>query len=312
MSGDGLQADLLHPWALLLLIIPALLLRWTWRRGRDRLVLPLDHAADAPGRRWHVALALAESLPSVLLAVAIILLAVPLRWAQPEAKRSLTNIEFALDVSCSMMEDYPGSETRYDAAVDAINGFIDQRKGDAFGLTAFGNNVLHWVPLTTDTSAFRCAGPFLRPEKLPPWFMGTMIGKALQACRKVLVQRETGDRMVVLVTDGYSWDLSGGNDQKVARELADDGIVVYAIHAAEGEPTAELSTIAQGTGGAVFAAGDRAALGVVFAKIDQMQRARLERSQPEPQDRLVEASLAGLAALLLHLLLSLGLRATPW
>ena len=29
----------------------------------------------------------------------------------------------------------------------AIDDFLDFRKGDAFGLTFFGNNVLHWVPL---------------------------------------------------------------------------------------------------------------------------------------------------------------------
>ena len=66
--------------------------------------------------------------------------------------------------------------------MDAINEFLDYREGDAFGLTFFGNNVLHWVPLTTDASAVSCAPPFMRPEVAPPWFGGTEIGKALLAC----------------------------------------------------------------------------------------------------------------------------------
>ena len=49
----------------------------------------------------------------------------------------------------------------------AIDEFLKIRKGDAFGLTFFGNNVLHWVPLTSDPSAIRCAPPFMKPENVP-------------------------------------------------------------------------------------------------------------------------------------------------
>ena len=46
-----------------------------------------------------------------------------------------------------------GDGTRYDASMKAIDEFLKIRQGDAFGLTFFGNNVLHWVPLTSDPSA---------------------------------------------------------------------------------------------------------------------------------------------------------------
>ena len=36
--------------------------------------------------------------------------------------------------------------------------------------------------------------------------------------------------MIVLVTDGDSSDLCGGNDVAVAKELKDANIAVYAIH----------------------------------------------------------------------------------
>src|SRR6201999_4394443 len=100
-----------------------------------------------------------------------------------------------------------------------IDQFLTFRKGDAFGLTFFGNNVLHWAPLTQDASAIRCAVPFMRPELAPPWFGGTAIGKALMACQSVLTSRQEGDRMIILVSDGMSSDLSNGEDVALAKRL---------------------------------------------------------------------------------------------
>jgi Ca-activated chloride channel family protein len=300
-----------HPWVLLLLPLPLALLVWVWRGRMRRVALPLDHVTGRPSRAWRLALDAASSLAPLALALAIVLLAGPLRWGEPKTRRALTNIEFCVDVSCSMMAEF-GAATRYDASMEAINEFIDYREGDAFGLTIFGNQVLHWVPLTSDASAFRCAPPFLRPERLPYWFGGTEIGKALRACREVLVAREEGDRMVILVSDGYSWDLDGGNDAVIARELEEAGIVVFTVHVADGEVPLEVQTIADGTGGRVFAAGDPTALGEVFRAIDAMRPARLQRSIPEASDHFVPFAAAGLVVLGLGLLSGLGLRYTPW
>jgi Ca-activated chloride channel family protein len=301
------------PWLLLLLVLPAALLRQAWRRQAS-IVLPLDASLEGarPARAWRVALDLADALPPLVLAVAIVLLAGPERTGQPTSRRSLVNIELCIDVSGSMTATYGGSGTRYDAAMKAISDFTGKRQGDAFGLTAFGNSVLHWVPLTSDVSAIRCAAPFLQPDALPWWFGGTEIGKALRACRKVLLSRESGDRMIILLTDGYSADLDDGKDVEVARQLAADGIVVYTIHVAEGGPPAEMGTIASITGGEVFEAGDPAALAAVFARIDAMNPAKLERKAPETFDAYEPWCVAGLALLGASLLCGFGLRAVPW
>ena len=145
-----------HRSLLALLVLPLLLLVWTWRRRGRALVLPFDHSGAAHGGWMAFFLRCAESLPALLLALVILLLAGPQKWDEPKSKRVLTNIEFCVDVSGSMMARFDSGD-RYEAAMKAINGFLDYRKGDAFGLTFFGNNVLHWVPLTTDISAFRCA-----------------------------------------------------------------------------------------------------------------------------------------------------------
>ncbi len=300
-----------HPFVLLWLLVPLLLTAWVWRRRSGAVVAPFDHSA-ARGNRWLRALVdLAETLPALLLAVAIVLLAGPQRLSEPKTRRVLTNIEFCVDISGSMTSSFGGG-TRYDGAMKAIEGFLDFRAGDAFGLTFFGNNVLHWVPLTTDTSAIRCAPPFMRPEVAPPWFGGTMIGKALLACRDVLRQREEGDRMLILVSDGESFDLDGGNDMEIAQTLRQDGIAVYCIHVAEGEIPDQVVNIAAVTGGEAFQADDPLTLATVFARIDAMQQTKLEKVSAETLDDFEPWCLAGLSVLSLALLAAFGLRYTPW
>lgn len=298
-----------HPALLLLLAVPALLLLWNWTR-RDGIALPYDHAGNG-GRGWRLPLRLADSLAPLLMAVAVLLLAGPQAWGEPKSRRVLTNIQFCVDVSGSMAAKY-GDGTRYDAAMDAINAFIAKREGDAYGLTFFGIETLHWVPLTTDVSAFKCAPPFMRPGRLPSWFGGTYIGNALRECRKVLLQRDEGDKMVVLITDGYSADLSGGADEEIARQLEADGIVVMTVHVAEGEIPDEVTRIAARTGGEAFKTDNPAGLDACFARIDAMTRTKMVKAQAEAADDYTLWCLAGLVALLLALACSLGLRANPW
>lgn len=302
-----------HPVVLGLLVVPMILLVREWRGRGQRVVLPLDHAAPKRSRVLTVLVRAAQSLPPLVLAVAVLILAGPRRLTEPRTERVLTNIEFCLDVSGSMTSKFGGG-TRYDGAMEAINEFLGKRKGDAFGLTVFGSSVLHWVPLTSDASAFRCATPFLRPEQLPDWFGGgTMIGMGLTACLKVLSSREEGDRMVILVSDGYSFDLGGGNDEAIARRLRDHNVAVYTVHVADDEgPPPELYTIAQITGGQVFAAGDPAALKEVLRRIDGMRMTKLKKTLPETMDFYFPFAAAGLSLLGAWSLAMFGLRYTPW
>ena len=205
-----------------------------------------------------------------------------------------------------------GDGSRYDVSMQAINEFLDYRPGDAFGLTFFGNSVLHWVPLTTDTSAIRCAAPFMRPEIAPPWFGGTEIAKALRACREVLIAREEGDRMIILISDGYSFDLGNGQSDELGKRLQDDNIVVYAIHIADTNVPGPIVNITSITGGEVFSPGDPEGVKAVFARIDQMQQTRMEKTIPETFDHFRPTCTVGLSLLGVCLLSLFGLRYTPW
>lgn len=300
-----------RPWLLLLLALPVLQLAFVWQRRGRRVVLPFDGGGRGAGRVVRGLLGVGESLPALLLAVAILLLALPQELAAPKQKRALTNIQFLVDISGSMEAKF-GQGNRYDAAMAAINQFLDYRKGDSFGLTFFGNNYLHWVPLTSDPSAFRCAMPFMSPTNNIPGFGGTEIGKAVLGCREVLTERAEGDRMLILITDGWSSDLSGGAEIEIAKRLKRDGITLFAVNIQESDARGEIVNLARMTGGEVFNPEDTHALAEVFQKIDAMTKAKIEQGTAELVDWFAPFCLAGLVALGLFALVQLGLRYTPW
>ncbi len=294
------------------LFIPASLLVWVWLRTSRRIALPQDYGVSGSGKVSAFFINVFYSAGPLLLAVAIVLFAGPRHLSVPKAKRELTNIEFCLDLSGSMNARF-GSGSRYDAAMEAIINFVADREGDAYGLTVFGTTANHWIPLTTDPSAFRCATPFLNPMRLPPGYGGgTMIGKALKKCREVLITRETGDRMIILVSDGQSADLGSGQEEEIARSLRDDNIVVFSIHIGSGTTPTEVSTITNITGGESFSPQDQQGLNNVFRRIDQMQVAEMTRSYAEVLDWFKPFCIAGLVFLGMSLLSLIGIRYTPW
>ena len=299
-----------YPAVLTLLALPVLLLVWEWRRHGTVVALPFDHANARRGRWLEGTVKTTNLLAPLLLAVAIILLAGPQRPLSRGTQRVLTNIELVLDVSGSMTAQY-GDGRRADKAVEALQEFVSHRKGDAFGVTLFGTEVLHWVPLTQDLDALKHSAPFMKPEAMPPYMGGTRIGLALRSVHKILADRPKGDKMIVLISDGSSGDLRGQGD-KISSDLNGDDIVLYYIHVANGQPQQEVYDIASRTGGEAFVAGDPAALQAVFEKIDAMQPAKFKPETPIPADNFRPFALAGLSILALQLLSLFGIRFTPW
>jgi Ca-activated chloride channel family protein len=210
-----------------------------------------------------------------------------------------------------MTEEF-GDGSRYDTAMKSIDDFLRYRKGDAFGLTFFGNEYLHWCPLTSDVSAIRCSPPFMRPENIPSHFNGTEIGKAIKACRKVLEDRQEGDKMILLVTDGASADLHSGADVEIAKQMIAANIKVFAVIIGDEPLQDEVKTICHMTGGESFEAGDPAALPEVFKRIDQMKPAKVVKTMPDLSDNFWLFSLVGLCLVGTMALTAFGLRAAPW
>ncbi len=306
---------------LLFLFVPASLLAWIWLRDRlpglgfgsdRRVALPQDFGIASSGRWSDLFIRVFQSSFPLMMATAIVLLAGPRHLSVPKAERELTNIEFCLDLSGSMSARF-GTGTRYDAAMEATIGFVEKRAGDAFGLTVFGDQAQHWIPLTTDPSAFRCSVPFLNPMRLPPGYGGgTMIGLGLKKCQEVLTTRETGDRMIILVSDGASFDLGDGKEEVIGKSLREDNIVVYSIHIGQGITPPEVSTITNITGGKSFNPQDVQSLNGVFHRIDKMEVAELKQTYAEVLDWFGPFSIAGVSFIGIAMMSLLLFRYTPW
>lgn len=298
----------LYPWVLLFLAIPVILLIVPPARGFG-LVMPFDHH-EHRRRRWlGWTLAGFDRIPALILACVILMLAGPQMLKQPKQTRSLTNIQFCLDVSGSMMSD-----NRYKLAAKAIEDFIDVRKGDAFGLTLFGSDQIRWTPLTTDLKAIRDALPFANPERQPMRMSGTRIGAALMFCKNNMSHEAVrGDRMLILVSDGESSDLGPGNEEAdYGQELQDAKITLYHIHVGEENIPPEVVDIASQTGGQAFTARDPASLRRVFEHIDRMKPAEFTPGGTVPMDHFWPFALAAAGLLGVHLVGLMGVRHTPW
>ena len=307
-----------HPVVLWLLALPFAWGFWQWTRRGHPVVVPFDHGPQREGRRLRWLVNLAQTLPALLLAIAVLILAGPRRPAPPENERILNNVIICLDVSGSMtmpFGSYRGraTRTRYDAAMESAKDFCESRRDDAFGLTIFGAEYLHWFPPTKELSAIRNALPFVRPENMPPWFGGTLIANALRGCKDRLARTKEGDRAIILITDGGSADFGNGGDRQIGQELAEHKIRVFTILIGNDMfGTGGIYTIAALTSGKVFQAGDPGSLETIYREIDAMQKAKFKQTTADWVDFYKPLAWTGLALAGLWGLSLLGLRYTPW
>jgi Ca-activated chloride channel family protein len=312
-----------------LLALPVILAFWEWVRRGQPIALPFDHGRQGRGLVLQFLVLAANCLPAALLAVAILFLAHPLTYTPPEVERKLNNVQFVLDTSGSMAENH-GSQTegrhrRFDSAMDAIEQFITYRKGDAFGLTIFSRDYIHWLPLTLDTQSIPLSKRFIEPNnpKLDPPSMGrhglpdelwgnTFIGKALHGAAELLAQRPTGDRMIILMTDGESSDINPPLDAAIIDHLRAEHITVFSILLTNESIQPPLINITRSTGGEVFNAITPEALTEVFKSIDEMKKVVVLEKRPQVIDFYDPFLMPALSVLAASVLALFGLRFTPW
>ena len=307
----------LHPQWLALLAIPVILAFWEWVRPGQPLALPYDHGTGGRGRLMRQLVLVFNCLPAGLLAIAIIFLAHPITFQPPEVERKLTNIQIVLDTSGSMRTPHgdqsKGKHNRFDSAMESVETFLHHRKGDAFGLTIFSRNYIHWVPLTLDTEAIVLARPFIAPNVLPDELWGgTFIGKALYGAADLLAERPVGDRMIILLTDGESSDIKSPKDAPIIADLTAKGITVYAVFLTTDAVDASLIGICRASGGEAFNAVTPEALNAVFRHIDEMKKVVVLEKKPCAADYYDPFFLPALTLLLAALLALFGIRFNPW
>ena len=319
----------LHPQWLALLALPVILAFWEWVRRGQPIALPFDHGRQRRGLVLRFLVLCANCLPAALLALAIIFLAHPITFLPPEVERKLTNIQILLDTSGSMAENHGsqanGRHRRFDSAMDAIEKFINARKGDAYGLTIFSRHFIHWVPLTLDTQSILLSRPFIQPDnpRLDPKSMGrhglpdalwgiTYIGKGLLGVADLLAERPEGDRMIIMMTDGESSDILPPQDSAIIARLRAERITLFSIMMTEEAIPPPLIGITRATGGEVFNAATPEALQAVFKSIDAMKKVVVLEKKPQVADLYDPFFPSAIALLVLSVVALFGLRFTPW
>lgn len=318
-----------NPWALLLLLLIPVWMRWMRRRSSAAVAFApartLDEAARGRGR-W------AGPIPDLLRGTSFALLVVALAGPRTGARVVEETAEgiaivLAVDVSQSMLAEDLRPRNRLGAAKQTLARFIQRREHDRIGLVAFAAEAMTRVPLTRDYGVLAEAVGSLQSGTLGE---GTAIGDGLAASAARLRRAEERSRVVVLMSDGAS-NRGDVDPRQAARAAAALGIRVYTI--AMGADTVArvpvaitrvgvryalaktvvdeklLADIASTTRGRYYRARDTEALRRIYDDIDRLERTPVRtRRYHRTRDQYLPFLLAGAALLVAEWLF----RATRW
>ena len=242
---------------------------------------------------------LASWLPDVLRFLAfsslIIALARPqLVFQEQEIDAEGIDIVISIDLSLSMLsKDFDPNRLAASKVIAA--DFVDSRKYDRIGITAFAGESYTKCPITTD---HRIVKQFLAELEYGDLKDGTAIGMGLATSVKALVKSEAKSKVVILLTDGES--NAGYINPKMAVEMAKNfDVKVYTIGVGskgyvmaaigtypDGKPAysnqmidfdeSTLIELAEKTGGRYFRATDINSLKKIYNEIDQLEKTKMD------------------------------------
>lgn len=317
------------PWALLLLLLIPLWVRWLRRRPAGAVAFaPARALGDAARGRGRWTGPLPDVLRAASFALLVLALAGPRTGARvvEETSEGIA-IVLAVDVSQSMLAEDLRPRNRLGAAKQTVARFIQGREHDRIGLVAFAAQAMTRVPLTRDYDVLAEAVAGLQSGGLGE---GTAIGDGLAAAAARLRTAAERSRVVVLMSDGAS-NRGDVDPRQAAQAAAALGIRVYTI--AMGSDTVArvpvaitrvgvryalarttvdeklLAEIATTTRGRYYRARDTEALRRIYADIDRLERTPVRvRRYHRTRDWYLPFLLAGAALLVAEWLF----RATRW
>jgi len=233
----GLYMDFAQPLHLYLLgLVPLALVLLLWGAAARRRALAKIGESTLVARLTNVrpwTRSAKTLLWLVALTVLILAIARP-RWGSIVTKKSQEGIQvmLALDVSASMMaEDV--KPNRLVRAQLAAQELMDHLGGNEVGLVVFAGAAFVQFPLTND---LHTALTFLNgagPEAISR--PGTALGEALTVAWDGFVEERSGERVIVLLSDGEGHE---DDPLTVARTIAEqDGVVhCLGLGTPQGEP----------------------------------------------------------------------------
>lgn len=314
-----------HPWLfLLLLVIPAYIAWYVWRRRTSHATMQVSTLETLDGVRptWRVRL---RFLPLALRLLAVALVVVVLARPQSTSSYSDSNTE-GIDIVLSM--DISGSmkavdfkPNRLEAAKNVAAKFIAGRPNDNIGLVVFAGESFTQCPLTTDHAVLINLLSDIRTGMLED---GTAIGMGLATAVSRIKESKAKSKVIILLTDGMN--NYGAISPEKAAELAQTfGVRVYTIGVgSQGVAQVPVQTafgvkmqdmevkideallqgIADKTGGKYFRATNNKSLESIYEEIDKMEKTIMEvRHYTQRTDEYLPFALAALALLLIEVLL---------
>ena len=314
---------MLYPGMLLLLLLLLPLTAWyiwKWRGGDASLgVSTLSPFKGITAKGKVLLMHVSFGLQLVAIAGIIVALARP----QTHDSMSSSNVEgtdivLALDISSSMLAN-DLQPTRFDAAKDVAQKFVNGRKNDNIGRVVFSGESLSLMPLTNDKAALVNALQNVRTGALND---GTAIGDGLASALNRAASGQAKSKSIILLTDGTNnaGDVAPATAAQIARQK---GIKIYTIGVGTNgsiqitDPygfstttmetkidEAALKNIAKITDGKYFRATDSRMLRDVFAEIDELEKTRLNvNTYTQTEENFMPWLLLSLCAYSLFLLL---------
>lgn len=259
----------------------------------------------------------ARFVPMALQVLGLLLVVVAL--ARPAEREALPvesegiDILLCIDTSSSMTAtDLDPRRTRLAVARDAAAAFIRGRRHDRIGLITFARYPDLRCPLTRDHGALAeiLAGVVAVAGDGPEDATG--FGAAVARAAQVLQARPDRSRVVILLTDGEENVAVKGASNEIApahaAQLCEQlGVRVSSIAVgleridAKGErvrlDTRPLQRLAARTGGTFHEARDAGALDAVYARIDALEKAPVEKPRFVFADRFLAFLVLGLGLL---------------
>ncbi|EGN76340.1 Mg-chelatase subunit ChlD [Idiomarina sp. A28L] len=280
------------PWAFALLPLP-LLARWLLPAAKSasaalwlpqaRFLRPADTSGiQSQHRLWLLPLLIWLSILATIAQPHWLSEPIPIN---PEARE----IMIALDLSGSMeMDDmtYNGRRaSRLEAAHKILADFIRRRQGDRIGLIVYADSAHVYVPISSDLET---VAQLAEEARIGLAGERTALGDAIALSIRYFNERETSERVVLMITDGMinsgainaeqAIHLARNHDVKIhtigigAEEMTVRGLFgERRINPSSDLDESFLATIAGTTGGEYFRAKSEGDMESIYAAIDSLE-----------------------------------------
>jgi Ca-activated chloride channel family protein len=250
-----------------------------------------------------------QILPALAWICVVLSLAKP-QWIEAPVTKDLPTRDLLLlvDLSGSMrQEDFTnavGNKVDRLAAVKEVLGdFLTRRDGDRVGLVVFGDSPFLQAPFSTDLGLSR---RLLEETAIGMAGPRTAFGDAIGLGVTQFDASDAPAKTIIALTDGND-TASQVPPTEAARVAKERGIRIHTV--AIGDPTtvgeekldeAALRSVAEGSGGSYFFAGDRKQLEGIYSELDRIETRQVKVISHRPRRDLFHWPL--LAALVLWLL----------